>query len=78
MRIFLYGDVDGSFNITVNDASCLLNKVLNSNYKLPIEDKSDEYIIYADVDGDGVLTARDVTAILQKALQSDFKFKVEK
>jgi hypothetical protein len=56
----------------------LLNKVLNSNYKLPIEDKSDEYIIYADVDGDGVLTARDVTAILQKALQSDFKFKVEK
>lgn len=77
-KIFLYGDVDGSFDITVNDASCLLNKVLNSNYKLPIEDKSDEYIIYADVDGDGVLTARDVTAILQKALQSDFKFKVEK
>lgn len=74
----LYGDVDGSFNITVNDASCLLNKVLNMNYKLPIEDKLEDYAIYADVDGDGILTARDVTAILQKALQSDFKFKVEK
>ncbi len=64
------GDVDGKRNISINDAAMVLQKVLNSNYKLPIEEKTNNYMKYADIDGDGKLTALDASIILQKALSS--------
>lgn len=67
-----FGDVDGKKGITVNDAALVLQKVLNSSYKLPIEEEITDYMKYADVDGDRKLTAIDAAIIFQKAL--DFKF----
>ncbi len=71
------GDVDGKIGITVNDAALLLQKVLNNDYKLPIEEKTTDYIKYADVDGDKELTATDAAIILEKALNSEFIMPVE-
>ena len=73
-----YGDVDGEEGLTVNDAVCLLRKVLDNNYTMPIEEETEEYMIYADVDGDGVLMAADAAEIIKKVMDSNFKFKVEK
>ncbi len=73
----VYGDVDGSGRVDANDASCALNKSLNSDYILPIEGKTNDFMKYADVDRDGVLTASDAACILEKALNVDFKFKCE-
>jgi len=38
------GDVDGNTEINANDASCLLKKVLGSNFKIPIEEKHSDYM----------------------------------
>lgn len=72
-----FGDVDGKTGITVNDATLVLQKVLNDSYKLPVEEKTTDYLKYADVNGDKKLTASDVTIILQKALNSEFIMPVE-
>jgi len=71
------GNVDGNTEISVNDASCLLKKVLDSNFKMPIEEKYSDYMKYSDVDGDGKLTAKDVAIILKKALDKKFLMPVE-
>lgn len=65
------GDVDYNENITVNDASLVLQKVLDNSYKLPIEEKTTNYMKYADINGDGKLTALDAAIIFQKALNSN-------
>jgi len=72
-----FGDIDCSGTVTVNDASCVLQKVLNSGYKLPIEEKTEDYMKYADVDGNNKLTASDASIILQKVLKDDFIMPVE-
>ena len=70
-----YGDVDGKQGIAVNDAACVLQKVLNMGIKLPIEEEeTNDYMKYADVSGDGKLTALGAAMILHE----DFVFPVEK
>jgi hypothetical protein len=61
-------DVDGDGILTSNDASMVLQKVLNSNFKFTVENAN------PDVDGDGILSANDASNILQKVLNSNFKF----
>jgi len=73
----VYGDVDNIPGIDVNDAVCVLRRVLETDYKMPIEEKPDGDIQFADVDGDGILTAGDAAMILKKA-NSAFIFPTEK
>lgn len=73
-----YGNIDGEYGISVNDAQVLLRKVLNNDFELPVEDVNNDFYKRADVDGDGFLTALDVAMIFQKALRDDFVFPVEK
>jgi len=73
----IYGDADFDNTITANDSSCVFQKVLNLEFKMPIEDKVNQYMKYIDVDGDEVLAAADSSAILQKTLDSNFKFVIE-
>ncbi len=72
-----FGDVDGKIGITANDASLVLEKVLNDIFKLPIEEKTTNYMKYTDVDGDGKLTATDASIIFQKTLNPEFVMPVE-
>ncbi len=76
----IFGNVDGDNILTVNDAVCVLQKVLDGNFKLPIEKNknADNYMKYADVDNNGILTASDAAAIIQKVLNSNFVFLAEK
>ncbi len=72
-----YGDIDGDYGISVNDAQVLLRKVLNNDFELPIESTDIDYFKKADVDLDGALTALDASLIFQKALRNDFVFPAE-
>ncbi len=76
----IFGNVDGDNILTVNDAVCVLQKVLDGNFKLPIEKNKnvDNYMQYADVDDNGILTAADAAAIIQKVLNNNFVFLAEK
>ncbi len=68
------GDVDGNGVFDMNDASVLLDYVLNKeNYSGTLE--SPERIKYmGDVDGDDILTAKDVSEIVAKVLNSSYEF----
>lgn len=73
-----YGDVDNDKLLTATDAACVLKKVLNMDFKLPIEEITSDYMQFADVDNNGILTASDAAIILQKVLNKDFVFPIEK
>ncbi len=64
-----YGDIDNDGSITADDASLLLQKVLNSTKV--------ENINIADVDCDGIVSSTDVANILQKSLDNTFVMKCE-
>ena len=68
------GDVDCDGSVTINDASLLLNYVLNSTGV----EITEAGLKNALVLGNDIATATDVSAILQKALNSDYKFPTEK
>ena len=74
---FEYGDANGDGKVQADDAAMVLQKALNSSYKMEIEDKTDEYLTVVDVDGDSKITAADAAAIMQKVLNGNFKFKAE-
>lgn len=68
-----YGDVDGNNAIEANDVALMLQKVLDNNYLLPLENAlSGGYINILDVDRDGQLTALDGGMVLQKALNNSY------
>ncbi len=71
---FVYGDADGDGILAADDAAMVLQKVLVNTYKLPLEDKTKDYMNYVDVDRDGYITASDAAYILQKVLISSFAF----
>ena len=71
---FVYGDVNGDGILAADDAAMVLQKVLVNTYKLPLEDKTKDYMNYVDVDRDGYITASDAAYILQKVLISSFAF----
>ncbi len=74
----IYGDVNCDNKVTVLDASIVLQKVLNNNFVMKIEEKEQNYFQYADVDINNVLTAADAAFVLQKALNDSFKMPCEK
>lgn len=61
-----YGDINNDGSITADDASLLLQNVLNSTN-----------VDNGDVDCDGIISSSDVANILQKALDSTFIMKCE-
>lgn len=61
-----YGDINNDGSITADDASLLLQNVLNSTD-----------VDNGDVDCDGIISSSDVANILQKALDSTFIMKCE-
>ncbi|MCD8239691.1 MAG: dockerin type I repeat-containing protein [Clostridiales bacterium] len=67
----LYGDADLSGILTANDAACVLESVIDSNYQVEAE------LEIVDVDGDGELTAADAAQILSKVLDISKKFPIE-
>ncbi len=67
------GDVDNDGEISVNDASLVLKKVLEAETVLPVE-VAEDYMQYADVSKDDLLTALDSAMILKKALDVSFEF----
>lgn len=66
--MFDYGDADTENGVNINDASVLMQKILDNNNDIPIEKKTWNYIKYVDMDKDGVLTAKDVSIILKMVL----------
>lgn len=78
-NIIIYGDVNCDNKITVEDASIILQKVLNNNFAMKIEEKEpNDYFKYADIDLDNKITAIDATLVLQKAIDNSFKMPCEK
>lgn len=74
----MLGDVDNDNDITAKDVAYVLQKVLNANFKLPIEKLVADYLKFADVNKDGVITIDDASMILQKVLNKDFVFHSKK
>ncbi len=67
------GDADNDGEVSVNDASLVLGKVLKSGKVLPVE-VAEDYMKYIDVNGDNRLTSVDAAMILEKALDKSFEF----
>ncbi len=73
----LYGDADINGVLTAADASMVLQKVLDSSFKMSVEDTKEDYMYIADVDRNDILTAADASMILQKVLDSSFQMTCE-
>lgn len=74
---FIYGDASGDGIISADDAAFVLQKTLVSTYKMPIENKTADYMKYVDADNDGRLSAADAAYILQKVLINTIKLPCE-
>ena len=75
---FVYGDADGNGKVEANDAAVTLQKALVSTFKMPIENKTSNWLKYTDVDNDSSIGANDSIVILQKTLSSTYQMPVEK
>gem|GEM_PF-2755423 len=67
------GDTDLDGILTASDAATVMQRVLNEDAKMPIENTR-SYMYIADADGDEMLTAADAALVLQKVLDSGVKF----
>ncbi len=74
---FLYGDADADGEVTASDAATVLQKTLNDSFTMPIEEKTDNFLVYVDVDANDEINAADAAAILQKVLNSSFVMNCE-
>jgi hypothetical protein len=77
-NVYIYGDVNADNMITANDAAIVLQKTLDNAYKMPIQNKIENWLKYADVNADGLISADDAANILQKTLDSTYKMPVER
>ena len=66
------GDADTDGILTAKDSAYVLQKTLDSTFKVPMADE--EYSVYCDVNGDKVVNADDASLILQKVLNDSVKF----
>ena len=66
------GDADSDGILTAKDSAYVLQKTLDSTFKVPMADE--EYSVYCDVNGDKVVNADDASLILQKVLNDSVKF----
>lgn len=60
------GDADSDGILTAKDSAYVLQKTLDSTFKVPMADE--EYSVYCDVNGDKVVNADDASLILQRVL----------
>lgn len=72
-----YGDADTDNTVSASDSSEILQKALDTSYKMPIENVTDNYLAVVDVDCDGEISAADAAVVLQKAIDAAFKMPVE-
>ncbi len=71
------GDVNLDGSWTAADAAMVLQKALDSSFKMSCEEKyPDKFMYIADTTGDGALTANDAASILQKALDGSYIFPI--
>ena len=75
---FIFGDADCNGILAADDAAMVLQKVLVDTYKLPIENRTNDYLKYIDVDRDSSISAADCACILQKELIETYPFPCEK
>ena len=75
---FIFGDADCNGILAADDAAMVLQKVLVDTYKLPIENRTNDYLKYIDVDRDSSISAADCACILQKVLIETYLFPCEK
>lgn len=73
----IYGDADNNGTLTTSDAVMVLKKALNPEYKIPLEEITDDYIKYINVTVSGKLTSSDSAVILQKVLNNDYIMAIE-
>ena len=66
------GDADSDGILTAKDSAYVLQKTLDSTFKVPMADE--EYSVYCDVNGDKVVNADDASLILQRVLNDSVKF----
>lgn len=74
---FIFGGACAEKNLSATDAAAILQKVLNSSFKTPIEKYTDDYVFYLDVDRSGSVDSPDAMMVLQKVLVGTYKFKAE-
>ncbi|MBQ7265242.1 MAG: hypothetical protein IJS61_04000 [Firmicutes bacterium] len=74
----IYGDADNDGTITSNDSAIVLQKVLQAENVMPIEEAKENYMSLIDVNQDDKLTSSDAAFILQKALNNLFEMPIEK
>lgn len=61
------GDADTDGILTAKDSAYVLQKTLDSTFKVPMADE--EYSVYCDVNGDKVVNADDASLILQRSIK---------
>ena len=66
------GDADSDGILTAKDSAYVLQKTLDSTFKVPMA--AEEYSVYCDVNGDKVVNADDASLILQRVLNDSVKF----
>ena len=71
------GGANHTGKLEAADSVVILQKVLNSSYKMPIENAADNYMDYIDVDLDNKITAADSATVMQKVLNNSFKMPIE-
>ena len=68
------GDADGNGAIEINDASLVLQYVLNAGNTLKDYKDDSNFVDRMDVFGNKIITAQNASAILQKVLDGTFEF----
>ncbi len=71
LELFVYGDVDGDYVITANDAVCILNELNGGNYL------STKGIFAGDVNGDYVISIKDTIYIINCFIGAEYNFLAE-
>ncbi len=69
----IQGDADGSGQLTSNDCTVIIQKVLDSSYTMPVEALTEDHMSVTDVNGDIMLTSADAAYVLQKVLFDGFE-----
>ena len=74
---FVYGDADTDGTLTADDAANIVQKVLDYDMALPVEQKYVDYLTVVDVDGSGTITSQDAAMVLKKSLDNSYMLPVE-
>lgn len=73
----VYGDADGDGEVTITDVVQMLRKVLSDEYKIPVENMTENYMAVVDADRDNALTSADCAIVLQKVIDDSYRMPCE-